>query len=592
MKYKKLFVVLALLFVFIPTLLKAQDDTTPTCNDNAITIESITLEEKSDDVTEVAQPTIEGKKINLNLKIKNLNDSIKYKLVVKNNSEEDYAVATDINDSTNYVTYTYSSNEQGNVISAGSSRILYLTVTYKNQVPASAFSGGTYTDNKDLVIDLSTDITDPNADIGGNTSGDTIIYDDTPVVNPKTGVSGTILFIIVALFIAGIVYAVFKSKSIKHLVIIAGLMTLVPLTIYAVCSCQLSVDSKVTIEYTEPETPPVTPDTPVEDVTSIQSLKNHVVTSGQGLYVDSTTTNRYVFKGRNPDNYVKFGSEVFRIISIEPDNSLKLIRLSSIGTIPFDPGYTNEIAGITEVNSLVGTRGNNSGDICYSSTSNNFNGCKVWAGNNSNSVYKVVNGNASLITTFPKVYNSNAFNLPGSDSYLNTYLNGGTFQGNSITGWYSSLNSAFKTFISEHYFNIGPVEYVENQTVQTDIIQEKEYLWKGKVGLMNPSDYVLASTNSSCTGLYSYTTLPECYNNSSNHNYLAQDNEHEWTINPISISNNSRVWSIDTDNNFDNAATSSANNSYQVRPVIFVKGSIITSISGAGTYSSPYVFGN
>ena len=61
---------------------------------------------------------------------------------------------------------------------------------------------------------------------------------------------------------------------------------------------------------------------------SIQEFINSIpkVTNGDGLYVDSYEDGRYVYKGSNPNNYIIFNNELWRIISIERDNTLKIIK--------------------------------------------------------------------------------------------------------------------------------------------------------------------------------------------------------------------------------------------------------------------------
>ena len=58
-----------------------------------------------------------------------------------------------------------------------------------------------------------------------------------------------------------------------------------------------------------------------------------IVTSGDGLYEDEYEDGRYFYKGANPNNYVAFNGEVngWRIISIEPDKTIKIIKDTIIG---------------------------------------------------------------------------------------------------------------------------------------------------------------------------------------------------------------------------------------------------------------------
>jgi len=69
----------------------------------------------------------------------------------------------------------------------------------------------------------------------------------------------------------------------------------------------------------------------VEKPISIDTLKDKKVDSGDGLYIDSTEENRYVYRGESPDNYISFNNELWRIIGIESDNSLKIMSETNTG---------------------------------------------------------------------------------------------------------------------------------------------------------------------------------------------------------------------------------------------------------------------
>ena len=71
-----------------------------------------------------------------------------------------------------------------------------------------------------------------------------------------------------------------------------------------------------------------------------------IVTSGDGLYEDEYKSCRYLYRGRNPNNYITFNDEKagWRIISIECDGTIKIMRNESIGTIEWDKSNTNNWA--------------------------------------------------------------------------------------------------------------------------------------------------------------------------------------------------------------------------------------------------------
>ena len=59
-----------------------------------------------------------------------------------------------------------------------------------------------------------------------------------------------------------------------------------------------------------------------------------IVTTGDGLYEDEYEDGRYLFKGGNPNNYVTFNNEQagWRIISVEPDKTIKIMKIANINT--------------------------------------------------------------------------------------------------------------------------------------------------------------------------------------------------------------------------------------------------------------------
>lgn len=70
-----------------------------------------------------------------------------------------------------------------------------------------------------------------------------------------------------------------------------------------------------------------------------------IVTSGDGLYIDDIEC-RYFYKGANPNNYITFNNEQagWRIMSIECDGTIKIVRINSIGNMRWDDGseYLND----------------------------------------------------------------------------------------------------------------------------------------------------------------------------------------------------------------------------------------------------------
>ena len=96
---KKFILSILLFLMFIPFVVNAE-----TCDTDKITIENIAIESKSDNVEELSQATASGKNINLNLSMSKVGDSIEYRFVVKNYSNEDYELdKTSLNLNSDYI---------------------------------------------------------------------------------------------------------------------------------------------------------------------------------------------------------------------------------------------------------------------------------------------------------------------------------------------------------------------------------------------------------------------------------------------------------------------------------------------------------
>ena len=100
----------------------------------------------------------------------------------------------------------------------------------------------------------------------------------------------------------------------------------------------LTADLKVTLDYSQaPEgyVPPVTGP-------SIGGQPVEIVESGDGLYEDTYESGRYVYKGVNPNNYITFNNETWRILSIEGDGRIKIVRNELLPSSQWDSTDSNQ----------------------------------------------------------------------------------------------------------------------------------------------------------------------------------------------------------------------------------------------------------
>ena len=83
----------------------------------------------------------------------------------------------------------------------------------------------------------------------------------------------------------------------------------------------------------------VVPPTPTGPTIGGQPVE--IVESGDGLYAGEYESGKYIYKGTNPNNYITFNNETWRIISVEADGTIKIMRNESIGDRAFDSGNSN-----------------------------------------------------------------------------------------------------------------------------------------------------------------------------------------------------------------------------------------------------------
>ena len=274
------------------------------------------------------------------------------------------------------------------------------------------------------------------------------------------------------------------------------------------------------------------------------------VTSGDGLYKDSYESNVYTYRGKNPNNYVTFNGESWRIISANTsDNTIKIMRNAVLSDRRFDsPSGRYSSSG-----------------YCNSSSY----GCKVWG--SSSTLY---NASLSPITTLAREVGGTAYALPTSEAELNTYLN---------TTYYNGLNATARSMIkSDAVYKAGVLKYQSGQTTSTDISQVSAVKWKGKVALIDASEYVRASTNSSCTVAYAYYSNSSCYSGGGN-NWMHISDIY-WTMSPTSGNRSDIVWRVCSSGALDYYRARYADG---VRPVVTLSPEVQIT-GGDGSSSNPY----
>ena len=324
----------------------------------------------------------------------------------------------------------------------------------------------------------------------------------------------------------------------------------------------MSKEIEITLTYEQSDGGvPVIP-TPGDDTINMGGQDVELVSSGDGLYVDQYENGRYIYRGQSPNNYVEFNDELWRIIAKETDGTYKIVRDEILPeTMEFD-------------------------EHGYRSYENNTYCTQLQSGYGFCGVYGKVSG----------TYARPDGRLSGTvteDSSIADYLNG---------EYYNGLTEIAKAQIQQHNFYIGPVEYYNetgNDSISKNIAGEKMNTWTGNIGLVNVSDVLKASTNSSCTSATDQNNQLNSGISACDSNYLFDipDQTTYWIINStvwerFGHPHSTTVWLAgkygDMAGLGDNLASEGDINS--VRPVLFLKSSIQFT-SGNGSKTDPFIIG-
>ena len=319
--------------------------------------------------------------------------------------------------------------------------------------------------------------------------------------------------------------------------------------------------------------------------TAVQIVKNK--SNSEGLEYDSATEDQkkeawvhshpkteqtealtdYRYVGKNPNNYVKFNNEIWRIIGVftvddgtgKKEERLKIIRDESLGNLSWDNKDTTTGAeGEFGKNNWPDARLNYLLNEGHSSKS--IGGSLYWE-RKSGKCYTGY-ANATINCNFTSI---------GLKEEARNMID------NAI--WYLGASKA--------YLEVNAAQFYEKERGVNVYSSKRDISWIGKVGLMYPSDYGYAtsggsSTNrSTClnTSLYKYNEKSDCYSNDWLYN-----GDKQWTLTPGPYQ--SFHGFIITEGGRDDYY--GVSNFFGIRPVVYLKSNIII-IDGAGSSDNPYV---
>ena len=276
-------------------------------------------------------------------------------------------------------------------------------------------------------------------------------------------------------------------------------------------------------------------------------LNNYIIglsgtTQGTGQVVNE---NGYRYEGKDPNNYIWFNNELWRIIGVfdsashgqSGQNLVKIIRNESIGGLAWHKSNTNDWTAASLMNLLNGeylnSENGTGGEYCYGYSTTTPGNCN-YTESGINDIYR------------PMIEN------------VTWYLGG-----------HSTYNATAEAFYG---YERGTTVYSGRPTTAT-----------GYIGLMYPSDYGYSVLSSSCAR----TTNLGSYNNATcaGQSWMYGQG-YEWTITPSSSYSDS-VFNVYYSGYL---YYYSAYYGYAARPVLYLDSSVYV-IDGTGTQSDPYIIG-
>ena len=293
------------------------------------------------------------------------------------------------------------------------------------------------------------------------------------------------------------------------------------------------------------------------------TLNNYVIslnnqTVGNGKVVNE---NGYRYEGTNPNNYVLYNGELWRIIGVfgstvhgQSGNLVKIIRNESIG-----------------------------GLVYYTLTSS----LTSWG---ASTLYKLLNQ-----TSGGSYYTGVDYTNKSNGTYCSSYYGSApidcSFSKTGIRSDYARKMIQEVKWYSTAYSSISNAPTTYTNDIKTTTSNT------GHIGLMYASDYGYAVQTSDCARTISLAAYGSLAGGGEGNgltcagkNWLRKG-EDEWTI---SRRTSNKSWVVyDSGNTNENGDQTNYNICYanEVRPVLYLKSSVYY-VSGSGTYDDPIVIGN
>ncbi len=578
----KILLVFFLSFIFIPNVFAEEN----------VSIESVMLDSKSENTEITNEATYEGLSINFDIKFNEVNDYAKYKIVINNQSDEDYEITEDSNfNNSEYIRYEYSYENNNKKVLKNSKTTLFITIKYNEEVPEESFHNGSFIKTNNIVIDLGNETIDvPNT-----------------IINPKTGDS---LFIIILVFIitVGISLILYKTNKKKQfLSIFIIIIALLPVSIHAIKKLQIKIESKIEIKEQYNLGKYLVRNYP-EKFAKYEGQ----VTDKVGTTIDA----RNVYFINDNDNYLVFNNYCWRIVRTTEYGGVKIIYNGQYNnTCTNDSNYigtTKWDVPVARLNSLGYMHSNNAPEMLNIGAVNN-----VIFGNDVE--YK--NGEYVLIDQSNEIDNNHHYtctNKTGtcekvryyynyadiSFSYYTLLENGDKIEDAINKNLYNDVNQkdSDAKIMVENWFEKKMIDYINY--IDTNVYCNNREITNANETGFNPNGGNITSntamlfnrnndlscnnitdqfsTNNEIAPLKYPIALLSIQEAEHSTDYIKDDKEF-WTMSPSSFSRYTYMYVFSDESNVSNFYGKNT-----IRPVITLKNTNIID-SGQGSINNPYI---
>ena len=315
------------------------------------------------------------------------------------------------------------------------------------------------------------------------------------------------------------------------------------------------------IEATKTSAEVIKLEAPKYGITAVEYINELYEYDGEGLKIDNTPDQNIRYYGSDPNNYVSFNNELWRIIGVFGDN-VKLVRKDSLGELSWDSSESSVNNG-WGVNEWSQSALKNYLNAMY------YGGTSVTC-YNGKSKKEVTCPTGTIEETSKSLIDYHTWNT-GAPNFNNLY--------NSTT---KSLDTV-EFYKAERGTKNGKI--CTSGTYCNDTVTRTTE-WTGYIALPYVTDWAYASSEDDCnTKIDQSLSTCKCKNNNWMH-YGSTYNDVTWYLSPDGHPGYARaVWGV---NDCAGYGGSGASNAYAFFPAIYLKSNVLIE-SGNGTSGNPYI---